>query len=657
MSLLEQFNEDLKNREFTDTTASISLEDEGDASLRRPPLVHVNLNDFHNYHIELMKRYGIKFEAKRLGYVGNLWIVLDLVLPKLNIPDKNVIIDKRVPRVRQEWEAALIPKRPPSKEKVCYAEPLEGKPPHENFQVDTIKQAIMHDHYGIFLKQGTGKSYIIASILRYLFQTDEIDFALICTPGTGLIDIKRKIIQFASDEFSEEDFAIITKDNRDCFQDGKPVAKVLIMTYSTLRLVAAHYTTKTITFKRRLPKMIKNAPRFAAVLDEGHNIGNNSSKQTSAAQALETHAKYRYLSTGTPADKPDKYYTLLRFIHPYLVRYLSYSAWIKCVANLGTSFSEFQVSDFRPEDLRYFLNIADEWLTNLQDDDVLELPPHYKKMVPVDIDSTKHRNIYEGFLNYQLAQLKVDSGALYPRQVLNRFPYLLLALDNPEILQQHETTWYVSDPEDPWHTDSEKLDKLLKRFKFQDHSKLPYLKELIEEHAVDKREKVVIWTGHPLTADQLAQIPWIASHHPLVIHGNSKKKGVGRDELKDQVVQQFIKTEKHRILIASYLVLDTALDITEATTQIYFDMPYALINFDQSSKRLHRAGQEKPVTSYYLVFANTIDETRYTIVHHKKQLDTKALDSTMPLEEWKQLFSGVIPDQLEASIEEAQLLF
>ncbi len=648
MTIFEQVEKDLAERVYSETTCNIEMHTTGNPSKAKPPKVLMRLSGFHPYHIELMKKYGdVTFKPAEKGYVINLWVAMHFIVPNLRIPEMNIYVAREVKDVLAQWKPQAD-FRPPKKEDLWVVPPLQGKPPHEHFQEETITQALKKGSYGIFLKQGTGKSYVIANALRHLFRKGMIHHAWICTPGTGLLDIKRKIIQFAPDTFDEDDILLVTKNNRDCLPTGGIDKKVLVMTYSTLRLVRKHYETQSKgTFSGYLQRYFRDT-KLAAVMDEGHNIANSTSLQGKAAEELSRAAQYRFLSTGTPADKPIKYYALLKFIDPYLVRYLSFTDWKKCVADMGTAFSRYAIGEYRPEDLRYFLEGASDWYTNLQDEDCLELPPHYKKDVPILLEEGKQLKLYEMFTTLQLSVIKGDAQALYPRQVLNKFPYLLLALDNPEILAKHEHTWRVEEGDEDVVKLSNQLNTALSKFKFEkDHEKISYLKEIVEEHVDDRGEKMVIWTGHPMTADSLS--PLFSKYNPLVIHGQSKQKGLSTDELKDSIVQQFRTQDKHQILIASYLVLDTALDITEANVQVYFDMPYALINFDQSSKRLHRAGQEKPVTSYYLIFADTIDEVRYQVVMKKKALDTSALDASMPLEDWKQLFSGRLPERLSMS--------
>lgn len=657
MSKLEEVQQEIAQREFTDTTIDVL------SGVSRSYKVSFRLNNFHTSHTQLLRQYPIQFDPSSKSYKGNLWVVLDLLIPKMNIPKRNVYVARDVKQTKERVEnEVLVGTRLPTKDLYSHP-PLTGKHPHENFQIDTLKNSIAKGYYGILLKQGTGKSYIIASALRYLLKQGKIKKALICTPSTGLVDIKRKMIQFAGDAFVENDFAIITKNNRNCFDEEMREKKVLIMTYNTLRLVKDHYDKD---FKKAFRVWTGAAKdlypvQAALVCDEGHKIANSTSQRAQAAHELASIVHHRYISTGTPADKPDKYYSILKFIHPFFVRYLSKTDWTKSVANLGTNFSEFEVSEFRPEDLRYFLESASSHYTNLQDTDCLDLPPHYQKMVPVELAEGLQRDLYEKFSNLQLEVLKQEQGVLHPRQVFNKFPYLLISLDNPTILAQHEATWFESTHDiDGYQKMSNDISKLLNRFKFaKHHQKIDYTKELLDTHVVERGEKVVVWTGHPETADRLAEV--LKSYNnkvePLVIHGRSKEKGISNDELKDKVVQTFINDPRHRIMIASFLVLDTALDITAATAQIYFDLPYQLTNFDQSYKRLHRAGQDREVNTYFLVFANTLDEARYNIVFNKKTLDVNGLDSSMPLEEWKKLFSGDIPQSLDASIEEGKTLF
>ena len=54
------------------------------------------------------------------------------------------------------------------------------------------------------------------------------------------------------------------------------------------------------------------------VADEAHSLGNLDAKQTQAAMCLSARATRRILLTGTPGDTPDKIYTQMRFLAPWL---------------------------------------------------------------------------------------------------------------------------------------------------------------------------------------------------------------------------------------------------------------------------------------------------------------------------------------------------
>ena len=479
-----------------------------------------------------------------------------------------------------------------------------------------------------------------------IFNTNKIGKAIILTPGSGLVNLKRAIMKFTN--IIGEDIILVTKKNRDAYTTGR--GKIFISTYSTFRLSETYYNTNPHAgFYTTMRNWLNKYPG-AFVLDEGHYIGNPTSQQTKAVQSVSDLFEYRMASTGTPADKPDKYYSLLKFIHPYFVRYLGFTDWKKVVANIGTSFSAYAISSFREEDLRYFLESSANNYTNLKDTDVLELPEHYFKPTYIQMEDL-HKDIYEAFNTYQLGLLKdMGGGRLTPLQVFNKFPYMLLSVDDPSILATNTERTFTTDT-----TDTQKIEKLLKRFKFEKHhAKLEVLKEIIKTHVDEKGEQIVVWTGHPMTANSLAEV--FKDYKPLVMHGKTKvDKGLSRDEMKDKVVQEFINDKARKILFASFYVLDTAVDIVNASTQVYMDLPYMFTHFDQSYKRLHRYGQEKTVDTYILIFENTLDEIRYAIVQQKKAFDTDALNNTLPLEDWKKIFAGTIPQSLEQ--EKLNLMF
>ena len=120
------------------------------------------------------------------------------------------------------------------------------------------------------------------------------------------------------------------------------------------------------------------------LLDESHEIANPSSYQGAYVQLHSSFFDYRYLFTGTFADKPEKMYNQLKTLDPYLVHNLSYTEWLDEYAYLGTRYSQFAIREWKKHKLeelnetmrRYYIS---EYAT----EDVLNLPPHYKKDLAV----------------------------------------------------------------------------------------------------------------------------------------------------------------------------------------------------------------------------------------------------------------------------------
>lgn len=68
------------------------------------------------------------------------------------------------------------------------------------------------------------------------------------------------------------------------------------------------------------------------------------------------------------------------------------------------------------------------------------------------------------------------------------------------------------------------------------------------------------------------------------------------------------------------------IDLTRARYCVYFSTGYALGDYEQSLARVHRPGQERPVTYFHLLAVNTIDERIQAALAARKQVVETLLD-------------------------------
>jgi SNF2 family DNA or RNA helicase len=62
------------------------------------------------------------------------------------------------------------------------------------------------------------------------------------------------------------------------------------------------------------------------------------------------------------------------------------------------------------------------------------------------------------------------------------------------------------------------------------------------------------------------------------------------------------------------------IDLTRARYAIYYSMGYSLGDYEQSLKRVHRPGQDRPVTYIHLVARDTKDEAVYSALTERKNV-------------------------------------
>ena len=84
------------------------------------------------------------------------------------------------------------------------------------------------------------------------------------------------------------------------------------------------------------------------------------------------------------------------------------------------------------------------------------------------------------------------------------------------------------------------------------------------------------------------------------------------------------KAGKTRVIGVQYSSGSESIDLTRARYCIYYSLPRRLALYDQSRKRIHRPGQERPVYYYHMIAklrrGKSIDEKMVESLHEKKKI-------------------------------------
>lgn len=359
-----------------------------------------------------------------------------------------------------------------------------------------------------------------------------------------------------------------------------------------------------------------------------HNcIKNFKSRQAKVLNFHKEYFDYRYLMTGTPVTVGvNDYYNQLNFMDESIID-KNYYTWIKEIASTGNRFSEYGINYFYPDKVEAFVKTIKPWVGRIFTKDVMKLPDLTIQNIYSHL-SDKQLKIYRAVVSEVLVSIKEKDGIVTTKKVQNQFPFISLALDNPSILKdkfssEHNTELWL----------------MLKKWKFKDHSKLPQCDALVSKY-IEEGHRIIIWSFHPVTMNELTE--YYKKYSPVTIHGQIDiPKGKDRKKHYTDLLDEFKSNDSHKILIASSIVLSTAITVTEATRTIYFDRSYNIVHYLQSVKRNHRIGQDEAVIANPLILENTLDVHLDNMLNKKTLLNNHLLDNeTLPKEEWKKIFEG-----------------
>ena len=303
---------------------------------------------------------------------------------------------------------------------------------------------------------------------------------------------------------------------------------------------------------------------------------------------------------------------------------LSYQDWCVEYNNVGNTWSSYAINPqgWKHDKLQALnARVTKDYAIFRKSIDCIDLPPNIIKKLYTRLD-TKHRSIYQAFVTTTLNHIRETTGKLGTRDIMNAFPYMQMALDNPSLLLSHS------------HVLGNELQETIESFNFEkDSTKVEMLTDILEERIGEQGERGIIWVFHPDTAHKLMKI--YEKYNPLYIVGEIA------DADRMPIIEKFKTQTEHKILIAGIPVLNTSITVTEATFQVYFERVYNFAQYWQSMARIHRIGQTKTTVTYVLIFDESIDISLDINLETKDALNSKILSKEfLSLQEWKKVFNA-----------------
>jgi SNF2 family DNA or RNA helicase len=103
---------------------------------------------------------------------------------------------------------------------------------------------------------------------------------------------------------------------------------------------------------------------------------------------------------------------------------------------------------------------------------------------------------------------------------------------------------------------------------------------------------------------------------------------LGRDSgaARDATVSAFQRPDGPQLLVAATRVGAQGITLTRASNVAFLELEWTPAMHDQAEDRCHRIGQHDAVTAWYLLAADTIDETMATLIQRKRGIVAAVTD-------------------------------
>lgn len=339
-----------------------------------------------------------------------------------------------------------------------------------------------------------------------------------------------------------------------------------------------------------LATVFKNTEWDMIVLDESHKIKSNTSSVSRFCRELATlnPNSYRLALTGTPSGGSClDFYPQISFLNTSVFG-TNYTAYKRRYI-IENKFGQ-QKEPINQKDLRRRLDSVSFTATEEVLRDSLPDKTESIKECPI---SGEAAGIYESVEDGMWAELEsAESEAVLARIIIVQLQRCA------QIVGGHVggVVSLKSPDEDPQ----------VRRIKGS--SKLETLRDIIESKP--KNENIVVFARFREELEMIRELGEELGLSIGEISGSRKDALTPKSEMKPEIELCIVQTASG----------NAGIDLTAANHCVYYSMPLSLIEYDQSTKRCWRPGQEKTTHFYFLVAPDTIDEKIYNSLMNKQEI-------------------------------------
>lgn len=358
------------------------------------------------------------------------------------------------------------------------------------------------------------------------------------------------------------------------------------------------------------PKELNEIPFVVVVADEAHKLADPRSKQTRAVWAVAKDARYRWALTGTPlTNHLADMWSLLHFIRPeeftsrnqFIDRYClaSYNAW-----------GGLEVKGINPQHEAEFKEILAPLMRRVRKIEVLPQLPKKPTHAVRHVELTKQqRKMYQELDDKLMTKDESGRRLFAVNDLVAQIRLLQLSSATVELVGDDQVKLCEPSP---------KLDAFM---------------EFLDE---DQEESIVVFAQSRQLLELLAlrldqklaetpgPLPWQWSYSTYY----GLQPGYSDDDRQRGL--ELFQDGKRRLLLSTLQSGSVGLNLTVASTEVFLQRNWSLVDNLQAEDRFHRPGAERHERLQIIDFValDTVEEDQIDAVHRKLEYLDQVTDDS-----------------------------
>lgn len=437
--------------------------------------------------------------------------------------------------------------------------------------------------FGLLFEMGCGKTLTAIAIAGALYRSNRIARVLVAAPTTVCDVWAKDLARFAAFNYTAE---VLLGDKK---QRLAGLKRLNDWQASGLKIAVINYES---TWREGIQEALLDYHADLVICDESQRIKTHNAAQSKAMHRLGDLAAYRLILSGTPVqNNAVDIYSQYRFLDPGVFGGNFYAFKNRyCVMG---GYGQHQIVGYRHTDdlIRKIYSIA----YRVTKEECLDLPAQTFQSYTVQF-SKAERAAYDQLRRSSFVELEGDKS-ITATTVLTK------------ILRLAQLTggFYTADGEErPTQANSAKLDAL---------------DEILDDYVLGAGQKLVIFARFRAEVKAICAL--------------LEKKGIRHGSIwgdvpqadRGAIAEDFQTNPETKAFVAQIQTAGLGITLHAASVAVFYSLDFNYSNYAQALARIHRIGQQYPVTYIHLLVENTIDAKTLDVLAKKENLAESIVDN------------------------------